>query len=232
MLQPMTNHMFNTLLPRLFAIGDIHGCFDSFKELVENKIQLRKEDKLILLGDYIDRGDKSKGVVDFIIELSENGYDVIPLMGNHEAMLLDAYKDEKYISKWIQNGGNETLKSFEISSLKKLETKYIDFYRSLKLYFEFENCLFVHAGFNDEIENPFDDSYHMIWNCRENYTHPALRDKTIIHGHCVIPFTACDDRIKNNNPVINLDTGSVYSNHSGLGRLTSLEIYTRTILFV
>lgn len=77
---------------RLFAIGDIHGCFDSLKELVENKIQLQKDDKLILLGDYIDRGDKSKEVVDFIIGLLENGFDVIPLMGNHEAMLLAKHR--------------------------------------------------------------------------------------------------------------------------------------------
>lgn len=92
-------------MKRLFAIGDIHGCFDSFKDLVESKIQLQKDDKLILLGDYIDRGDSSKEVVDFIIKLLENGYDIIPLMGNHEAMLLEAFEDEKNISKWIQNGG-------------------------------------------------------------------------------------------------------------------------------
>ena len=66
---------------RLFAIGDIHGCCDSLKELVENKIQFQKNDKLILLGDYIDRGDKSKEVVDFIMELQEKGFNIIPLMG-------------------------------------------------------------------------------------------------------------------------------------------------------
>lgn len=217
---------------RHFAIGDIHGCFNSFKKLIEDKIGITKSDKVVLLGDYIDRGSQSKEVVDYIIELKEKGFEIIPLKGNHEAMLLDAFGDESLVSRWILNGGNETLKSFGISSLKKLETKYLDFFRNLRLYYEFENYLFVHAGFNDEIENPFDDSYHMIWNCRENYTHPILRDKTIIHGHCVIPSTTCDDRIKYDNPVINLDTGCVYLNHSGLGRLTSLEIYTRTILFV
>ena len=72
---------------------------------MENKIQLQKKDKLILLGDYIDRGDKSKEVVDFIMELQENGFDIVPLIGNHEAMLLDANENEKSISKWIQNGG-------------------------------------------------------------------------------------------------------------------------------
>lgn len=217
---------------RLFAIGDIHGCFNSFKKLIEEKIQITKNDKIVLLGDYIDRGSQSKEVIDYIIELKEKGFEIIPLKGNHEAMLIDAFDDEKLNSIWFLNGGTETLKSFGISSLAKLETKYLDFFRNLKLFFEIENYLFVHAGFNDEIENPFNDSYHMIWKCRENYTHPTLRDKTIVHGHCVIPSITCDDRIKKNNSVINLDTGCVYSNHSRLGRLTSLGIYTRTIHFV
>ena len=217
---------------RLFAIGDIHGCFNSFKKLIEEKIQITKSDKVVLLGDYIDRGSQSKEVIDYIIELKGQGFEIISLKGNHEEMLLDAYDDEKLASKWILNGGNETLKSFGISSLTKLEPKYLDFFRNLKLFFELEDYLFVHAGFNDEIENPFSDSYHMIWKCREKYTHSFLRAKTVIHGHCVIPSITCDDRIKNNNPVINLDTGCVYSNRSSLGRLTSLEIYTRTIHFV
>jgi serine/threonine protein phosphatase 1 len=217
---------------RLFAIGDIHGCFNSFKSLIEEKIQITKCDKVVLLGDYIDRGSQSKEVIDYIIELKEKGFEIISLKGNHEAMLIDAIDDEKLVSKWILNGGNETLRSLGISSLTKLEPKYLDFFRNLKLFFEFEDYLFVHAGFNDEIENPFSDSYHMIWKCREKYTLSFLRAKTVIHGHCVIPSITCDDRIKNNNPVINLDTGCVYSNRSNLGRLTSLEIYTRTIHFV
>ena len=72
---------------RLFAIGDIHGCFDSFQELIENKIQLSKNDRLVLLGDYIDRGPKSKEVIDYIINLQAKGYNIIALAGNHEVML-------------------------------------------------------------------------------------------------------------------------------------------------
>jgi serine/threonine protein phosphatase 1 len=97
---------------RLFAIGDIHGCFDSFKELVENQIQLAKVDKLVLLGDYIDRGKNSKEVIDYIIDLDEKGYDIISLVGNHELLLLEAFADEKNKLNWIQNGGGDTLKSF------------------------------------------------------------------------------------------------------------------------
>ncbi len=217
---------------RLFAIGDIHGCFDSLKELVENKIQFQKDDKLILLGDYIDRGDKSKEVVDFIIKLLENGYDVIPLIGNHEAMLLDAFADEKNISKWIQNGGNETLKSFEINSLKDIESKYIKFFKGLSYYYAFENYLFVHAGFNDNLLNPFTDYYSMLWKCKETYTNPLLSDKTIVHGHNPVKVVTCEKRVLSKHRVINIDTGCVYKDNEGYGRLSAYDCNRQRILFV
>ena len=217
---------------RLFTIGDIHGCFDSMKELVENKIQLQKDDKLILLGDYIDRGDKSKEVVDFIIELSAKGYDVIPLMGNHEAMLIDAFEDEKNISKWIQNGGNETLKSFEINSLKDIESKYIEFFKGLRYYYAFEDYLFVHAGFNDNLLNVFTDYYSMLWKCKETYTNPLLSDKTIIHGHNPVKVAICEERVLSKHRVINIDTGCVYKDNEGYGRLTAYDCNSQRILFV
>lgn len=217
---------------RLFAIGDIHGYFDSLKELVENKIQLQKNDKLILLGDYIDRGDKSKEVVDFIMELQEKGFDVVPLIGNHEVMLLDTFEDEKNISRWIQNGGNETLKSFGISSVKDIESKYIKFFKDLRYYYAFENFLFVHAGFNDNVLNPFTDYYSMLWKCKESYTNPLLANKTIIHGHNPISTSKCEERVISKHRVINIDTGCVYNDKEGFGRLTAYEYYTERILFV
>lgn len=217
---------------RLFAIGDIHGCFNSLKELVENKIQLQKDDKLILLGDFIDRGGKSKEVVDFIIELSENGYNVIPLMGNHEAMLLDAFENEKNMSKWIQNGGNETLKSFEINSLKDIKSKYIEFFKGLRYHYAFKDCLFVHAGFNDNLLNPFTDYYSMLWKCKETYTNPLLSDKTIVHGHNPVSVAICEERVLAKHHVINIDTGCVYKDNEGYGRLTAYDCNRQRILFV
>ena len=217
---------------RLFAIGDIHGCFDSLKELVENKIQLRQDDKLILLGDYIDKGDKSNKVVDFIMEFQERGFDIIPLMGNHEAMLLDAFEDEKNISKWIQNGGNETLKSFEIRSLKDMESKYMKFFNDLRYYYAFEDYLFVHAGFNDDLPNPFTDYYSMLWKCKESYTNPLIANKSIIHGHKPISISNCEKRVLSKFDVINIDTGCVYNDKEGFGRLTAYDCNNQRILFV
>lgn len=217
---------------RIFAIGDIHGCFDSLKELVENKLQLKKSDKVILLGDYIDRGDKSKEVIDYIIELQEQGFDIIPLMGNHETLLLDAFENEKNTSKWIQNGGNETLESFGLASLKDIDLKYITFFEELKYYYSLDDFLFVHAGFNDNVVNPFSDFYTMLWKCKESYNNPLLTDKTIVHGHNPIRVTRCNASVESKHSVINIDTGCVYLDKDDFGRLTAYECNAREIFFV
>lgn len=217
---------------RLFAIGDIHGCFDSFQKLVENKIGIRKNDQLVLLGDYIDRGTQSKEVVDYILELLRMNFNVIPLMGNHEAMLLDALENNQHLSLWFQNGGLKTLNSFGIRLLKDISPLYIGFFKGLPHYYSFKNYLFVHAGFNDEMNNPFEDPYQMLWSRRENYTNPALRDKTIIHGHTPITASFCRKIVQSNHPVINIDTGCVYSDEVDYGRLTAIELYSREIFSI
>jgi predicted MPP superfamily phosphohydrolase len=127
---------------RLFTIGDIHGCFDSLKELVQNKILLQKSDKLILLGDYIDRGDKSKEVIDYIIELREKEFDIIPLMGNHEAMLLDAYDNEKNTlsASWSIFCSSNLLIRISVNSSAKKQKSSSPFFDSKSITLKF--CLF------------------------------------------------------------------------------------------
>ncbi len=217
---------------RTFAIGDIHGCFDSFHKLVEHKIELKKNEKLILLGDYIDRGAQSKAVIDYIMGLRNRGFDITPLMGNHESMLLDAFDNNMFLAQWIINGATETLKSFRINSINELDQTYIDFFRSLKFYHSFENFLFVHAGFNDRADNPFEDKYQMIWECQEKYMHPAFIGKTIIHGHRPVTVTTCKEIIQANQQVINIDTGCVYADKVGYGHLSAIEVYTKELFSV
>lgn len=217
---------------RVFAIGDIHGCFDSFKQLVEHKIKLNKRDKLVLLGDYIDRGTQSKEVIDYIIEMQRKGFNIIPLMGNHETMLLNAIKEDTHLSMWILNGGSATLKSFNISSLKEIDQMYIDFFNGLRFYYSLHDTLFVHAGFNDDVGNPFKDNYSMIWKCRNEYDNPLLRDKTVVHGHCPVKLNTCKEAMNSSKEVINIDTGCVYTDKDGYGILTALEVNTRSIHFV
>jgi serine/threonine protein phosphatase 1 len=224
--------MIFVMKKRLFAIGDIHGCYESLRELIEHKIKIRESDKLILLGDYIDRGDQSREVIDYIIELKEKDFDIVALIGNHESMLLDALDNDIFLPGWIQNGGSETMISFGINSLKQLDQVYIDFFKGLQFYYLLSNFLFVHAGFNDRISNPFDDKYHMIWSRREKYTNPVLRDKIIIHGHTPVPQLICKQEIQNHNHVINIDTGCVYADVEGYGRLSAFEMYSKELFSV
>jgi serine/threonine protein phosphatase 1 len=216
---------------RLFAIGDIHGCFDQLRTLIQKKIRASKEDKIILVGDYVDRGSKVKEVIDYLIELKNNNFDIIPLIGNHETMLLDALDDSHQLFRWIYNGGTETLRSFGIDSLKKLDKQYVTFFRNLIYYFTYENYIFVHAGFDEKAADPFSDKHSMVWIRTETYTDPRFTGKTIVHGHSPVSVWECRENVANGSNVINIDTGCVYSHFEGYGKLTAIELNSRKLFF-
>jgi serine/threonine protein phosphatase 1 len=94
---------------RTIAIGDIHGCSVALSSLIE-AFAPTSEDTIITLGDYIDRGPDSRGVLDKLIALS-NRCQLIPLLGNHEERLFDALHSTKYLKRWLVNGGTDTLRS-------------------------------------------------------------------------------------------------------------------------
>ena len=213
---------------RLIAIGDIHGCYDTLKKLLEENIGIQKDDQIVLLGDYVDRGRQIKEVVDYIMELINSGYNIKPIMGNHEAMLLAAQTKKDHTLLWLQNGGDKTLESFDVESPKMIDQRYIEFFKNLDFYYIKDDFIFVHAGFNNKGENPFDDNYTMLWQCSNKYSHPDLKDKIIVHGHCTTTAKKCDKRIRGNKKVLGIDTGCVYD-YPGYGRLTALELHTMEV---
>jgi serine/threonine protein phosphatase 1 len=209
---------------RLLAISDIHGCFDAFYHLITREIRLLKNDRLVLLGDYVDRGTQSKEVIDFIMDLMDKGFDIIPLTGNHEAMLLDSWKNFNMLPLWLLNDGLSTLDSFGIKEIDEMEKKYLDFFQSLKYYEETGSFLFVHAGFNDHAPDPFADKHGMIWECHPAYNNPMLANKTIIHGHRPKNVGFITSLLNENSKVIPIDTGSVYNKENGYGILSALDV--------
>lgn len=217
---------------RLFAISDIHGCYDTFYDLVVRKIGLKKSDRLILLGDYIDRGDKSKEVIDFIMELQTLGFNIVPLSGNHEAMLVDAYRNSEMIPLWYMNSGKTTMESFSLDSISGFETRYISFFENLRYYFTVKRYIFVHAGFNDFSPDPFDDRETMIWECRKSYSNPVFSGKTIIHGHRPKAIESVENIISQKSNVIPVDTGCVYEKEDGYGNLSALELNSMKLISV
>jgi hypothetical protein len=118
----------NVLIPT-YAFGDIHGCLDQLQRLVElcERDAGAQELKFIFLGDYIDRGPDSRGVVEFLIDLQTwSPDDIVCLLGNHEAMLLAAIDDEANEPHWLRNGGNETLYSYRTPSPVDIPRKHME----------------------------------------------------------------------------------------------------------
>ena len=206
-------------MKKLFAVGDIHGRLDKLKQLM-GKIEARPEsDTLIFLGDYIDRGPDSKGVVDYILELKKGFRNLYCLMGNHEKMLLDYLQLRRHNRElYLLNGGIETLKSYGLStdgplSAADLPEKHLSFFRSLLYYYETEDYIFVHAGLRPGRSLAMQDIDDLIW-IREDFFHtPCEFEKTVVFGHTPFghPYT---DSCR-----IGIDTGAVYS-----GVLTCLEL--------
>lgn len=127
----------------IVAIGDIHGCVQSLKALWK-KLEPYKDHTHVFIGDYIDRGPDSKGVVDFLLEVQDERESVF-LKGNHELMLLNSLStvNKKH---WILNGGQTTLDSYNIEYAHGLPDNHLEFYLGLKLYYETDDYFFVHAG--------------------------------------------------------------------------------------
>jgi serine/threonine protein phosphatase 1 len=219
-------------MERLFAISDIHGCFNPFYELIVNCIKLKKTDQLILLGDYIDRGDQSKEVIDFIIDLKNSGFNISPLAGNHEVMLLDSFYNPEILPLWLINSGMSTLSSFGSQNIKEIDSRYLEFFTSLEFYRIIDNVVFVHAGFDDFAIDPFADKHSMVWECRTSYQNPTLSGKTIIHGHRPKTVSYVKRLLIEKSKVIAIDTGCVYEKELGYGNLSALEVYSMTLYSV
>lgn len=216
-------------MDRLFAISDIHGCYKPFYELVVNMIKLQKSDHLILLGDYIDRGPQSKEVIDFIIDLQKRGYNITPLAGNHELMLINSYSFPEVLPVWLMNSGMTTMESFGIDNVNKIDRKYLDFFNSLEFYKVIDNIVFVHAGFDDLAADPFLDKHSLVWESRVKYENPLLSDKIIIHGHRPKTLSFIQKQISEKSHVIPIDSGCVYGNENGYGSLTALDVRNMVI---
>lgn len=216
-------------MERIFAIGDIHGCAKTFEALLINQLQIKKSDSIYCIGDYIDRGKKSKEVIDFILRLKDEGYHIYTLRGNHEQMLLDSFNSEEARDVWIKNGGKETMKSFGIELIGDLAEKYLSFFTGTEFYIIKDDYIFVHAGLNFENENIFEDREAMLWERDFNPFQPSLENKLLIHGHTPESLKYL---INQEGNCLNIDGGCVYKKHKHLGNLVALDVNERKYISI
>jgi serine/threonine protein phosphatase 1 len=192
---------------RTFAIGDIHGCLTKLLDLVKRCQDAGDQPtKFVFLGDYIDRGPDSRGVVEFLINLQSQQPDLIVcLAGNHEELALAAlYGGQE--EHWLRNGGDKTLRSYGIGSGTDLPPDHIDWLNTLVDQHDDGRRLFVHAGINPLRPLDQQDDHDLRW-IRE----PFLSDdrdygRLIVHGHTPLQTDLPDQRHNR----LNLDTGAVY----------------------
>ncbi len=213
-----------------YVIGDIHGCSSSLSGLLD-KISPEKGDTIYFLGDYIDRGPNSKAVVDIILGLKESGILIMPLMGNHEEMMLNSFFSVKYFEQWKKNGGRSTLKSFLADHVKDIDKKYIDFFSSLKYFYLTDDYVIVHGGLNFKLSDPLKDKLSMVWERNNVVDTRKTGGRKLIVGHTPIRLKDVKKSIYHDK--IMLDGGCVYYyRYPELGYLCALRLDDKELFYV
>jgi serine/threonine protein phosphatase 1 len=240
---------------RNIFIGDIHGSAKTFERLIE-KVTLTRKDRLILLGDYINKGKDSKAVLDFILRLMNERFSVVSLRGNHENMLLESQIMRQKVRGKQALNNNSTANARLLRELRprnsrelydenyELPEKYFNFLNSMPHFAEGDNFFAVHAGFRCFAEGNlrpkdliFNDRTSMLWIRNflpdENTHIDIFAGKKIFIGHTPTRFEKILETIENNSPVINLDNGCVSrsSENEGFGNLLAYD-FSNKKLFV
>jgi serine/threonine protein phosphatase 1 len=221
-----------------WVIPDIHGCSRTLHSLVDNLIKPTRNDELYFLGDYVDRGPDSKGVIDFIRDLEKNQYNVTALKGNHEDFMVELWDEGKKSRNtwwtrlgdrkhkiWMDIGGKATLASFRTDNIRHIPEGYIEWMRNLKYYVQLENFILVHAGLNFKNEDPFEDRRSMLWLRDYEIRPDKIGNRRIIHGHVPVNMELIVLSIKNKiYRFIDLDNGPYISGKDGFGNMVALEL--------
>lgn len=216
-------------MSRRFVIPDIHGCCRTFRKLVSEVIRLERTDELYLLGDLIDRGPDSKGVLDFILELREQGFSVKGVKGNHEEMCLKAGDGLQFLELWLVNGGMATLRSFAVEYPDEIPMNYRDLLRSLPYYIKLYDFIIVHAALNFDISDPFADTEAMLWMRDCSVDSSRIGGRRLVSGHTAVTRNQLIASLASNR--ILLDNGCVFTGKPGLGSLTALDLDSMTVWY-
>lgn len=220
----------------LYAVGDIHGRLDLLEAILDRiEVDTRASGHvarrtLVFLGDYVDRGPDSRGVVDRAISGLPQGFDTHFLKGNHEAILLNFLDDAWSLDNWLLNGGGATMLSYGVDTerlarlgvppeiwrkafAEVLPEAHLRFFKSLKISVSFGDYLFVHAGVRPGVPLGAQSEADLIWIRAPFLDHAGPFAKIVVHGH-----TPGRDPVTRPNR-IGIDTGAVFT-----GRLTALRL--------
>jgi serine/threonine protein phosphatase 1 len=203
---------------RTIAIGDVHGCSAALAALID-PIDPGPQDTLVTLGDYIDRGPDSRGVLDLLIGLATRCR-LVPLLGNHEEMLFAALGNRSTLRFWLGCGGKEMLASYGRADADNLEKivpeEHWAFLAACRNWYETDTHFFVHAGYDPDLPLPRQSLETLRWQFTDRKTaRPHCSGKVAVVGHT--PQRSGD--ILDLGFLVCIDTGC----HAG-GWLTALDV--------
>jgi len=191
-----------------FAVGDVHGCLDKLLELLDRcrRFANGRPSTFIFLGDFIDRGHDSRGVVETVMNMKTIDPErVIALAGNHEE-LLRLTDTSTGMGRWLINGGGATLRSYGVSSPKDLPAAHLAFFQGLPTFYDDGQRLFVHAGIRPGIPLEQQARDDLLWIREPFLSSTTNYGRLIVHGHS--PTDGPMPDIKPNR--VNVDTGAVF----------------------
>jgi serine/threonine protein phosphatase 1 len=174
------------MTPRTIAIGDIHGCLAALETLLE-AIAPARQDVLVTLGDYVDRGPDSRGVLARLLALARQTR-LVPLLGNHDEMMLSVCAGRQdLLAGWLVFGGRQTLASYDADSPEQLargHRRHLDFLRSCRLFHETERHFLVHANYKADLPLDQQPRQLLLWlSLKDNQPGPHCSGKLAVVGH-------------------------------------------------
>lgn len=219
----------------IYAIGDVHGCLDQLlameAAIARDAASLPGRKLIVMLGDYVDRGEKSAGVLDHLTAPPPAEFERICILGNHDVVMQEFLEGRTALSAWLSIGGAATLMSYGVDPNRLVEIygsgrqaedavraaipdAHLSFLRHLPVLVEAERYLFVHAGIRPDrdVESQSDED---LVHIRAPFLQAADRLPCyVVHGHTPVDRVAIEGRR------VNLDTGAFFS-----GRLSALRIW-------
>lgn len=192
-----------------YVIGDIHGCAGKARDLIEACVDYNGDRPfcMIMLGDYVDRGENSRAVIQLLMELEEAmPNELLCLRGNHEDMLINALKDPEHEAHWLENGGRATLASYGVTRAAGIPQAHRNWIAQRPLLFRDERRLYVHAGIKPGIPLNQQPTDVLLWIRDEFLTSEIDHGLLVVHGHT--PLRQGHPDLRHNR--LNLDTGACF----------------------
>ena len=167
---------------RTFAIGDIHGCLTALEKLL-SIVPFTPQDTLVTLGDYVDRGPDSCGVLECLMALRYSPeVNLITLRGNHEIMMMMSHENEAIVRDWCDAGGDATIASYMGKKLGKIPESHWEFLSKTLPYHENATHIFVHATVDPGLSMDQQEDHMLYW---ERYWNSGrhISGKSLVCGH-------------------------------------------------